>query len=688
MGRFAGWITLALATVACGGRAHSDDRHRDLIALPDAGAGLAPDAGVPTATLPVLDAGGAELGAACGADGVVHHSVEVTRQEQLDQLAGCARIAGNLNLYARNFDLSPLLSLRVVEGRLWVDGEDAPPPGGRQEVLDGFRGLEQVGALTLLRVNVRNLAALRRLRRIGFGADDVRELALADDDQLGAFEVRLCANFADFSGLDSLEQVDAIELRSDPDLQRLSGMPRLQRVDRLEAMATPLVDLSGLGTFLQSLNLRSTALEHLTGLGNASRLRTLALSKNRSLTSLEGGTFPTQMHSLHSEDDGLVSLKGLENLRQANSIDIGKDPDLNRLETLAGLDGLVQVGTLVLQGMTRLSSLEGLSALQRADSINIDQANALQSLAGLSSLTQVDSLNLTAASLSDLRGFGALSANSVFVSNTLVSSLAGFENVSVQALYLYAASRLTTLNGLVPGEALKDLTMNDTPLLSDLGVLSGMTELRSLALTRTAVVNLDALVGLQKLGNLVLLDNARLSQIDAVHSVSDLVSLSVSGHPLLRELPSFDNVTGSGCADCGLFQLAIYGNPALEIGPRLPALQQAASIYFENNEALTELTGLSALRGVESVTITNNASLARVDLSALRSANYIRVRANPALDDGPLAGLRQMPGVSNVKIVSNRSGFAQLQPCPWPGDGECDEANGDCAFGSDSLDCR
>jgi len=120
----------------------------------------------------------------------------------------------------------------------------------------------------------------------------------------------------------------------------------------------------------------------------------------------------------------------------------------------------------------------------------------------------------------------------------------------------------------------------------------------------------------------------------------------------------------------------------------LPALEQAGPVDFEHNPALTELTGLSGLRTVDSLTIEQNESLARVDLSALRSASSIRVRENPALDDTPLASLRQMPGVGKVKIVSNRSGPAELQPCPWPADGECDETSADCAVGSDSLDCR
>ena len=68
-------------------------------------------------------------------------------------------------------------------------------------------------------------------------------------------------------------------------------------------------------------------------------------------------------------------------------------------------------------------------------------------------------------------------------------------------------------------------------------------------------------------------------------------------------------------------------------------------------------------------------------------AEDLRIRYNHALDDTPLAPLRSLRGARFVKIVSNAPGPAGLSPCPWPGDGECDEYDGDCAAGSDASDC-
>jgi hypothetical protein len=90
---------------------------------------------------------------------------------------------------------------------------------------------------------------------------------------------------------------------------------------------------------------------------------------------------------------------------------------------------------------------------------------------------------------------------------------------------------------------------------------------------------------------------------------------------------------------------------------------------------------------VERLSVQDNASLVGLDVPALASAGDIVIRHNPTLDDTPFARLRQIRA-ERVKIVSNRSGPAQLSPCPWSGDGECDETSNDCAAGSDVSDCR
>jgi hypothetical protein len=122
-------------------------------------------------------------------------------------------------------------------------------------------------------------------------------------------------------------------------------------------------------------------------------------------------------------------------------------------------------------------------------------------------------------------------------------------------------------------------------------------------------------------------------------------------------------------------------------GPGLPGVARANGVLVSGNPALTSLSGLSALQTVQSLAVERNPRLVELPLPELQQADVVAIHANAALDDAALTALRQLPGASSVKIVSNLSGPAQLASCPWPGDGVCDELLGDCAAGSDAFDC-
>lgn len=679
-----GLVALAVVTLGCGGLASSRDGEREGIALPDAGLAppVPPAERAPSSTTPDAGLGNAEpLDSLCGADGVLRSSAEVSTQEQADALAGCTRIAGDLTLHHRGVDLSPLGSLRVIEGRLWVDGEDAPRRGTSREGLDGFRSLEQVGGLVLLHASLTDLKPLARLRRIGLDPLEPREF---EPTSPGVFEIRNCDGFVSLEGLDSLEQVTELNLSNNSELRSLAGMPRLARVEQLQVLRCPLVDLGGVGPAVQDLSLTFTALTELTGLGDARQLSRLKLRGNQALTSLEGGTFPAQMSSLSSTDDALVSLKGLENLNTVEELTLSAPA----LETLSGLEGLVQVGSLQLKGQTRLASLAALRSLVRAQRFEISDDAALPNLVGLSNLREVETFNLHATALTELRGLGSLTVGYLELVGLAVTSLAGLEQVTPSVLNINQTPRLTTLDGLDPFALLTDLSVNDAPLLADLRALSGLTQLGSLNLTNTAVANLDALSGLVQLTSLNLQGNSQLSQLNGVSRVSGLNALGLYDNAALRTLPRLENVTGTACESCfGPFTLGIVNNPLLQSGPGLPRLEQAGGFLITGNTALTTLGDAPVLRSVGILSVEDNPSLARVQLPALGSAREIYVRRNTALDDTPLAGWRQMPEAEHVKIVSNRSGPARLSPCPWPGDGQCDELSSDCAPGTDRSDC-
>lgn len=144
--------------------------------------------------------------------------------------------------------------------------------------------------------------------------------------------------------------------------------------------------------------------------------------------------------------------------------------------------------------------------------------------------------------------------------------------------------------------------------------------------------------------------------------------------------------SNTACDSCGDFGLELVDNVSLQTGPGLPLVGHASDVLVSGNSALTSLTGIASLRFVRSLQVERNANLVALPLPQLQQAERVVIHGNAALDDTPFAPLRQLPDAS-VKIVSNLSGPAQFEPCPWNLDGVCDETGGDCAVGTDATDC-
>jgi hypothetical protein len=82
---------------------------------------------------------------------VLRGSAQLREQADVDALAGCERIAGDLTLSTfAGAALAPLLSLTTVDGLLEIVG--GAGESADAAALNGFAALQQVGALRLLRV--------------------------------------------------------------------------------------------------------------------------------------------------------------------------------------------------------------------------------------------------------------------------------------------------------------------------------------------------------------------------------------------------------------------------------------------------------------------------------------------------------------------------------------------------------
>lgn len=181
----------------------------------------------------------------------------------------------------------------------------------------------------------------------------------------------------------------------------------------------------------------------------------------------------------------LVSLKGLENLRELRSLQVMHNPKLADITALAGIPKLS--GNLVIVNNGSLASLEGLHNLTEVRDTKFEALVALVDLSGLRSLEHANSRVFNGNSL--VKNFKGLenvtylgSWSSEIRGNSALEDFTGFEKLcSIAADFSVANNpKLTSLRGL---EALDRfgwlVAIRNNPELASIEALSGVTEIRS-----------------------------------------------------------------------------------------------------------------------------------------------------------------------------------------------------------------
>jgi hypothetical protein len=204
-----------------------------LVCLSACGPGITPPADCSTdgdalpPTEPLPDLGPDAL--VCGEPGDL-----ALTDEEVAALAGCQIFRGDLSVGRDVTDLSPLASLRVIEGRFGSQAYDL-----NLETLDGLDELEVVGEFSFHADGLRDLTGVRNLREVE-----------------GSFRFAGMANLTDLHGLQRLETTGDLELIFNRVLVSVDGLSSLRQVDGdlLIAENPELRDLSCLG-----------ALERVTG---------------------------------------------------------------------------------------------------------------------------------------------------------------------------------------------------------------------------------------------------------------------------------------------------------------------------------------------------------------------------------------------------------------------------------------
>ena len=287
-------------------------------------------------------------GSACRASDLVDGSVVIENQAQLDQLAGCATIAGDLHV--RPFespDFTPLAALTTVGGAFElgresiVDGlpdeslvpfEEALRMGEREaaliatgwlESLDGLQNLRRVGSLILRGLSAPSLEALESIGPLGEG---------------GLLEIGPCFGLRDLRGLEGLTGVADLLLTCDS-LESLAGLPFSASMRDVSIAGAALADLGAFDVkALSSLSIEHTALENLDALSGLMTASSLSLVNNRALR----------------------DASGLDGLVRVDDLSIFINDALTRLPDFASL---VELDTLFISGNAALSEFPAFTGL-------------------------------------------------------------------------------------------------------------------------------------------------------------------------------------------------------------------------------------------------------------------------------------------------------------------------------------
>ena len=619
-------------------------------------------------------------------------NVTVTSQTELDEVASCREITGNLTITGSEdiITLEALTNLATIGGNLEIlenpnltstaGLENLTSLGGNVRLnindaltsLEGFTGLDTVNELYIgLNNNLTNLTGLENLSsvsRIDMIGNGVLEDITALENIISPVTrliIQENDNLTDLTGLGGITTVtDDVLILGNPALTTLTGLAVTDIGNILELRDNPaLTDLTGL--------------ESLTSIGNYLQIANNdALTNLAALTNLEsvGGSILVQENAI------LPSLNGLQNIMgydDDNNVQVTDNPllDCRQPEPTSTLSFEVDVsaGNLVNCGEVVLTTCDGnrtVSAQSQLDAL----ALCREITGSLTIENSTDIIDLTA--LANLTTVGtADSDNFVIRNNSGLTSLIGLANLTSLTgnLHIENNDSLGNLSGLDSLSSLNQLIVDDNDTLRN---LTGFTSPSGVTMTNAPTIsnnaNLIELIGLGSTtvngGTLSIINNDALDELNGMQIITTVDTILIEDNDSLRSLAGLDNLSSiSGTLrirNNALFnidaldglnsigdQLIIADNPLLtdltgltdltEVGNGAASTSES-QLTISNNNALETLAALSRLTTVAGdINIIDNDDVVFVNLSGLQNitdydnSNTVTIQNNQFLDCTP-----------------------------------------------------
>jgi hypothetical protein len=362
----------------------------------------------------------------CAESARIEGDVRVENQGQLEQLVGCEEIAGDLLVERfEGADLSPLASLRVVDGSLVLGVDPLVYPEdpdeqtaydqllemGYLDSLHGLEALESVDLLQVASVRVEDFRELESLRSIEQGlilyyTPNLKRLTGLEGAPLANLSITGSPALATLEGLTFQDPSNVFQLDSVPslgnidafagitvcsELVMISGtaletLPALAlvRTDRLSLdNNSALVDASGLASLVAVTEISVASnplLRNFPALPNLSRVEFLTVSANGI------GSLALDFPALQPEPR-FFGLRDVE--LSAALVDIGSNPNLTSITAPAGFPAVQYFG---IHHNERLTDVD-FGTLERADLLLLED-NAVLANVTTGALATVDQLAL------------------------------------------------------------------------------------------------------------------------------------------------------------------------------------------------------------------------------------------------------------------------------------------------------
>jgi hypothetical protein len=337
------------------------------------------------------------------------------------------------------------------------------------------------------------------------------------------------------------------------------------------------------------------------------------------------------------DQQGIDALAGCTTVEGELRIDAFLGMDLSPLASLRQVGGALDIRS----GEFEVASLHGLESLEQVGML------AISGLTG--DLTPLR--NLRSVHSADTNG-----ARIELVDCDGLTDLRGLENVSNwQDLTLDGLDQLESLDGLSVRRYEHRLFGLDLPQLRDLSALAATPDIDGIYLWNTGIENFDG-INFWTLGYLNLEDNAALTSLDGLDSLSSVGELVINNNDSLRQLPELPHLQG-------ISSIMIINNAALERVPayRMPVFEQPGVEY--GKDVARHSVDSSPNRpkaipdGFDLFTVGNNAQLRSIAAPpTFSSGNYVAIYDNPSLTDLDVGGVVDV----DLFYVRNNPALANL----------------------------